>query len=98
MYFAMFFYETSNSAGQRMNDMVAINNIDVNRSYTETAGNLTVYYKIGLMNFDGKVQKVMLATSEGAGGRYNVVGAFWTDKERFEEHWRKFEYFFTSLQ
>jgi len=98
IYFAMFFYKKERSAADRMSNMVAVNNIDVKKSYTETYGNLTIFYKLGKMNVDGKSQNVLIATSEGAGDKFNVVGAFWSDQERFGKHKGKFPFFFKSLQ
>ena len=97
IFLAMYFYKSKQSAGDRMAGMISANNIDVKKSYTETFGALKVMSRKGKMNYNGKEYNVLISTSEGAGGRWNVVGAFWGDQERFGTHKDKFPIFFQSL-
>ena len=97
IYMCMFFFQGEQTAGERMGMMVNHNNIDVVESATETFGSLKVMSKKGKMNYNGKKFKVLLATADGAGNRFNVVGAFWGPDEAFKKHKDKFETFFTSL-
>ena len=80
-----------------MNAMISANNVDVKKSYTETFGSLKVMSRKGKMNFNNKSYNVLISTAEGAGGTWNVVGAFWGDQERFGTHKDKFPIFFQSL-
>ena len=97
VYMAMFFFEGEATAGERMGMMVNHNNIDVVESATETFGSLKVMTKKGKMNYNGNKFKVLLATADGAGNRFNVVGALWGPDEAFQKHKDKFEFFFGSL-
>ncbi len=97
MWLTMWFYNTERSAGDRMEGMISTNNIDVTKSYTETYGALKVMSKIGKMVTNGKQNNVIISTAEGAGGNWNVVGAYWSDPERFGKHKNKFPIFFNSL-
>ncbi len=97
LFLTMFFFKTERSASERMAAMVSVNNIDVKKSYTETFGSLKVMSKLGKMNTNGVSNNVLISTAEGAGGKWNVVGAFWGDQERFGKHKFKFPIFFNSL-
>jgi len=97
VYMAMFFFEGSATAGERMQMMVSHNNIDILESSTETFGSLKVMSKKGKMTYNKQKFKVLLTTADGAGGRWNVVGAIWGPDEAFQKHKDKFEIFFTSL-
>ena len=97
VYMAMFFFEGVQSAGERMQMMISHNNIDVVESNTETFGSLRVMSKKGKMKYNGTLFKVLIATADGAGGTWNVVGALWGPDEAFQKHKDKFETFFTSL-
>ena len=95
---AIFFYENSGSAGDRMQEMISHNNVDVVESFTETFGSLRVMTKKGKMNYNGTNYKCYIATSDGAGQQWNVVGALWGEDDAFQKQKDKFEPFFTSLQ
>ena len=97
LFLTMYFFKTDRSAGERMQAMVSANNIDVKKSYTETFGSLQVMSRLGKMNRNGVSNNVLVSTSDGAGGKWNVVGAFWGDQERFGKHKFKFPIFFNSL-
>lgn len=97
VYMCMFFFSGDETAGERMQMMVSHNNIDVVESSTETFGSLKVMSKKGKMTYNKKKFKVLLSTSDDAGGKWNVVGAFWGPDEAFQKHKDKFEVFFTSL-
>jgi len=97
VFMAMFFFEGSDTAGERMQMMVSHNNIDVVESSTDTYGSLKVMSKKGKMTYNKVTYKVLLATSDGAGGRWNVVGALWGPDDAFQKHKDKFEIFFSSL-
>lgn len=97
LFLTMFFFQTNRTAGERMQAMIAANNIDVKKSYTETFGSLQVMSRLGKMNTNGVSNNVLISTSDGAGGKWNVVGAFWGDQERFGKHKGKFPVFFNSL-
>lgn len=97
IYMAMFFFEGEDTAGNRMQMMVSHNNIDVIESSTDTYGSLKVMSKKGKMTYNKVTYKVLLATADGAGGRFNVVGALWGPGEAFQKHKDKFEQFFSSL-
>jgi hypothetical protein len=98
IFLAMYFMPDDATAGERMNMMISHNNIDVKESGTETYGNLRVMTKKGKMKVDNKSFNVLISTAEGAAGKFNVVGAFWGDQERFGTHKDKFPRFFMSLQ
>jgi len=97
VFLVMYFYKRQSTAGERMADMMSANNIDVTKSYTETFGSLKVMSKKGKMNSNGKEYYVLISTAEGAGGRWNVVGAFWGNPDKFGVHKDKFPIFFQSL-
>ena len=97
LFLTMFFFKTEKSAGERMAAMIAANNIDVKKSFTETFGSLKVMSRLGKMNNNGVSNNVLISTAEGAGDKWNVVGAFWGDQERFGKHKFKFPIFFNSL-
>jgi hypothetical protein len=97
VFMCMFFFQGTQTAGERMQMMVSHNNIDVVESSTETFGSLKVMSKKGKMTYNKNKFKVLLATADGAGNKFNVVGAIWGPGEAFQKHKDKFEVFFTSL-
>lgn len=98
VHMAIFFYENAANAGDRMQQMISTNNIDVQESFTETFGSLRVFTKKGRMMYNGTKYKCYIATSDGAGQQWNIVGAMWGPDEAFQKHKEKFEQFFTSVQ